>query len=141
MPTEKALEMAVAKGLDLIEVSPLAKPPVCKILDFGTHLYNRKKKEKQQKKAQKQTGTKTIRLSIRTESHDLEVKAKKARSFLGEGHTLKVVVIFKGREITRVELGKEKMATFSEMLSDVATIEQAPKKQGFQMTMMLNPIK
>lgn len=141
MPLEKALERASEKGLDLVEVAPLAKPPVCKIMDFGNHLYNLKKKEKKQKKSAKQTETKTIRLSIRTESHDLEVKARKARKFLESRHPLKVVLIFRGRELAHKDLAIEKMKTFQAMLEDVCTIEQMPKKQGYQMIMILNPLK
>ncbi len=133
--------MAEEQGLDLIEVSPLSKPPVCKILDYGAYLYNQKKKEQAQKKASKKAETKTIRLSIRTESHDLEVKAKQAKKFLEGRHPIKAVVIFKGREITHKELGIDKLNEFAKMLDDVATVEQQPKRQGFQMIMILNPIK
>jgi translation initiation factor IF-3 len=141
MKTEKARERAEKKGLDLVEVSPASNPPVCKIMDYGNYLYDIKKKKKAQKKAQKKTDTKTIRLSIRTESHDLETKAKQARKFAEKGHPLKIVVIFKGREITHKDLGVEKMHEFQKLLEDITTIEQEPKKQGYQMIMTLNPIK
>lgn len=133
--------MAEEKGLDLVEVSPLSRPPVCKIMDFGTYLYSQKKKEKKQKKSQKQTETKTIRLSIRTESHDLEVKAKKARQFLENRSIVKVVVLFRGREMAHGDLGEKQLRQFAQMLEDVAVIEQQPKRQGYQMTMILNPLK
>ena len=135
--------MARAKGknLDLVEVSPLSSPPVCKIMDFGTYLYSQKKKDKKQKKATKQTETKTIRLSIRTEIHDLEVKAKKARKFLEDRNTVKVVVIFRGREMAHGDLAESKMDEFFKLLEDIANIEQEPKRQGYQMTMILNPLK
>ncbi|MBU0577487.1 translation initiation factor IF-3 [Patescibacteria group bacterium] len=139
--TEEALSRAREKGLDLVEVSPLSSPPVCKIIDYGTYLYSQKKKEQKQKRATKQTETKTIRLSIRTESHDLDVKAKKARKFLEDRNTVKVVVIFRGREMAHGDLAESKMNEFFKLLEDIANIEQQPKRQGYQMTMILNPLK
>lgn len=142
--TDQAIAKAQAKGLDLVEVAPSEgsdRPPVCKIMDFGSYLYEQKKKAQKQKKASRQTETKTIRLSIRTGRHDLEVKAKKARQFLEDRHTVKVVVIFKGRELAHKDLGEEKLNEFHRLLADVSTIEQAPKRQGFQMFMTLNPAR
>jgi translation initiation factor IF-3 len=127
--------------LDLVEVAPLARPPVCKIMDFGNYLYSLKKKEKKQRKGAKKTETKTIRLSIRTDKHDIEVKANQARKFLENRHPIKVVLIFKGREISHKDLGVEKMKLFYETIQDACTMEQEPKKQGFQMIMILNPPK
>lgn len=141
MKVEDALARAREEGLDLVEVSPMSSPPVCKIMDFGTYLYSQKKKEKKQKKAQKQTETKTIRLSIRTGAHDLEVKAKQARKFLEERNNLKVVIIFKGREMAHGDLGLAKMKEFHALIEELAKIEQEPKRQGYQMTMILNPTK
>ena len=136
---DAALARAEEQSMDLVEVSPLSSPPVCKIMDYGTYLYDRKKKEQKQKKSQKQTETKTIRLSIRTGKHDLEVKAKQARKFLEGRNTVKVVIIFKGREMAHGDLAETKMDEFYKILEDVSTIEQHPKRQGYQMTMMLNP--
>jgi len=138
---EQAIKRAQEKGSDLVEVSPLNNPPVCKIMDYGTYVYGQRKKEKKQKRLQKQTETKTIRLSIRTGSHDLEVKAKQARKFLEDRNTIKVVIIFKGREIAHGDLAEQKLREFYKYLEDVANIEQQPKQQGYQMTMMLNPSK
>ena len=140
MSKEEALKHAEEKGLDLVEVAPLAKPPVCKIMDYGTYLYTLKKNKKKQKKVKK-TETKTIRLSIRTGVHDMEVKARQARKFLEERNLIKAVVIFKGREITHMALGAQKLKDFYKMLEDISTIEQEPRRQGFQMFMMLNPLK
>jgi len=137
----EGIEIAKKKELDLVEVSPMSSPPVCKIMDYGTYLYSQKKKDKKQKKAQKQTETKTIRLSIRTGIHDMEIKAKQAKKFLDNRSILKVVIIFKGREMAHGDLGYVKMAEFHKMLEDVAVIEQHPKRQGYQMTMIMNPIK
>ncbi|MFH1012435.1 MAG: translation initiation factor IF-3 [Candidatus Peregrinibacteria bacterium] len=141
MDTAVALQRAQEKGMDLVEVSPFSQPPVCKLMDYGSYLYEQKKKAQKQKKASKQTETKTIRLSIRTGIHDLEVKARQARIFLENRHTIKVVVIFKGREMTHGELGEEKMREFQRLLQDVSAIEQEPKRQGYQMVMMLNPLR
>ncbi len=138
---EEALKQAEKKELDLVEVSPLSSPPVCKLMDYGTYLYSQKKKDRKQKKASKQTETKTIRLSIRTESHDLNIKAKKAQKFLEDRNTVKVVVIFRGREMAHGDLAIQKMDEFFKLLEDIATIEQEPKRQGYQMTMILNPLK
>ena len=140
MPTSEALEYAQKQELDLVEVAPLSKPPVCKVMDYGNYLYNLKKKTKNSKKVRK-TETKTIRLSIRTDTHDLEIKAKQARKFLEGRNLIKVALIFKGREITHIDLGEQKMKDFFALLEDIAIIEQAPKKTGFQMIMILNPLK
>jgi translation initiation factor IF-3 len=136
--TEDAIKRAQEKGLDLVEVAPLASPPVCKIMNYGTYLYDLKKKTKKSKKVKK-TETKTIRLSIRTDTHDLETKANQARKFLEGRNLIKVVLIFKGREITHVDLATQKINEFYKLIEDVAVIEQEPRKQGLQMTMMLNP--
>lgn len=141
MTVEEALKRAEEKGLDLVEVAPLANPPVCKVMDFGNYLYNLKKKDKKNRKGVKKTETKAVRLSIRTEKHDLETKAKQARKFLTAGHPLKVVVLFKGREIAHQDLAREKLKAFHELIEDIANIEQQPKKTGYQMIMILNPIK
>lgn len=137
----EGIKLAKERELDLVEVSPMSSPPVCKIMDFGNYLYNQKKKDKKQKKAHKQTETKGVRLSIRTGMHDMEVKAKQARKFLEERHIIKVVIIFKGREMAHGDLGYAKMAEFFKLLEDIAIIEQKPKRQGYQMTMIINPIK
>ena len=127
--------------MDLVEVSPMSSPPVCKIMDYGTHLYKQKKKDKKQKKGHKKTETKTIRLSIRTGVHDLDIKARQAKKFLEGRNIVKVVVLFKGREMAHGDLGFAKMDEFFKLLEDVAVIEQHPKRQGYQMTMIINPIK
>lgn len=140
MPVEEALKKAQERELDLVEVAPLATPPVCKIMDFGNYLYNLKKKEKKQRKRVKKTETKTTRLSIRTEKHDLEVKAKQARKFLEDRNLIKVVLIFRGREMTHQDLAYKKMDEFKAMLEDISAVEQEPKRTGYQMVMILKPI-
>ena len=141
MSVEEALQRAEQKELDLVEVSPFSDPPVCKIMDYGNYLYNLKKKSKKQKKKAKKTEIKTIRLSIRTDKHDLDVKAKQAKKFLENRNLIKVVLIFRGREISHQDLGREKMQTFYQMLEDVCAMEEEPRRQGFQMIMILTPLK
>lgn len=138
--TPDALRRAEEKGMDLVEVAPQARPPVCKIMDYSNYIYSLKKKQKKQKKASK-TEIKTIRLSIRTDKHDMETKAKQAQKFLGERNLVKVVLIFHGREITHPELAIEKMQQICSMVEDVGVIEQKPLTQGRQMIMILKPAK
>jgi translation initiation factor IF-3 len=139
MTVEEGVQKAQAVGLDLVEVAPLATPPVCKIMDFKNYLYNLKKKEKKQRKSAKKTETKTVRLSVGIEQHDMETKARQARSFLEGRDLVKVVLIFHGREITHQDLGIEKLKKFFALLEDIAEMEQPPARQGYQMAMMLVP--
>jgi len=138
-----ALETALARAreleLDLVEVAPNAAPPVCKIMDFGKHLYRQKKQDQKQKKAQKQGEVKGIRLGLRTDTHDLEVKAEKAKEFLKDRNIVKVAMILRGRELGRMDMAREKMAKFKEMLADAGTVEEMPKKQGHNIIMMITP--
>ena len=136
---EKALAMAKERELDLVEVAPNAKPPVCKILDFGKYLYRQKKQEQKQKKSQKQGEVKGIRLSMRTGTHDLEVKAAKAKEFLKDRNLVKVALILRGRELSHIELARDKMKLFAQMLVDAGQMEELPKKQGHNLIMMINP--
>jgi translation initiation factor IF-3 len=139
MTVEEGVQKAQALGLDLVEVAPLASPPVCKVMDFKNYLYNLKKKEKKQKKSSKKTETKTVRLSVGIEQHDMETKARQARGFLEGRDLVKVVLIFHGREITHQDLGLEKLKKFFALLEDIAEMEQPPARQGYQMAMMLVP--
>jgi translation initiation factor IF-3 len=141
LTVEQGIQKAQEQGLDLVEVAPLSNPPVCKIMDFKNYLYSLKKKEKKQKKSVKKTETKTIRLSIGIEQHDMETKARQARGFLEGRDLVKVVLIFHGREITHQDLGIEKLNKFFKLLEDIAKMEQPPTRQGYQMTMMLTPLK
>jgi translation initiation factor IF-3 len=141
MPIEKALSLAQEADTDLVEVSPKATPPVCKIMDYGKHLYKIKKQDQQQRKNTKKTEVKGIRLGISTGEHDLEVKRKKAREFIDERNLVKVVIIFKGRELMHKDLGREKMYQFAKSLEDVADIDSPPKHAGYQTIMVLSPKK
>ncbi len=140
-PLQKALALAEQKSLDLVEVAAGAKPPVCRLMDFGNFLFEQKKKDKAQRKAGKTVQMKGIRFGIRISAHDFDVKLKTTRKFLEKGHPVKAVLLFRGREIVHEELGYEKMKKFAAELSDVSKIDQSPKKQGRQITMMLTPQK
>jgi translation initiation factor IF-3 len=138
---EDARQLAKEKELDLVEVAPTARPPVCKIMDFGKHLYKQKKLAQKQRTKHRKSEVKGIRLSLRTGQHDIDVKIRKARQFLDAGHSLKVALIFKGREISHFDLAVEKMQAFKEELMDVAKVDQEPKKQGYNLFMILSPLK
>ena len=141
MATQDALDKAKGKELDLVEVSPNANPPVCKIMDFGKHQYKQKKIDQKHKKMQKQSEVKGIRVGFRTDTHDMEVKKKRAEKFLKERNIVKVQLIFKGRELAHIDLAKKKLLTFAEMLAEVAQVEEGPKRQGNNLIMILTPLK
>lgn len=133
MSTQDAVRSASDQGMDLIEIVPNSDPPVCKIMDFGKYRYELSKKEKMQKKHQHVTQVKEIRFHPNTDTHDFEFKVRHARAFLEEGDKVKATVVFKGREITYKELGKEMLEKFTERISDIAKVEQFPKMEGRQM--------
>lgn len=141
MPIEKALSLAQEHETDLVEVSPKANPPVCKLMDYGKYLYRLKKQDQQQKKNTKKTEVKGIRIGLSTGEHDLEVKRKQAIKFLKNRNLVKVVIIFKGRQLVHKALGKEKMLEFAESISEYADIDSQPKHSGYQTVMMLSPKK
>lgn len=140
MSLTEALAIAKQKELDLVEVSPLSQPPVCKIMDYGQHSYKQKKIEQKQKQSQKKKSLKSMRLSVRIDTHDLEVKAKNSRKFLEAGNPVKVTLMFRGREMQHMELGFAKMKTFIELLEDVCKPESQPRKQGNQLFVLLAPL-
>lgn len=133
--------MAQERELDLVEVAPLAKPPVCKILDFGKFLYRQNKIEQKHKRSQKKSEMKTIRLSLRIDEHDLDVKANTAKKFFDEGHSVKINLMFKGREIAHQDLGMEKVKKFFERVKDFCDVEAPAKRQGNSINMVLIPSK
>lgn len=139
--TKEAQFMADDKKLDLVKVSPNAKPPVCKILDYGKYKYELAKKEKEAKKKQKVINMKEIRLTPRTDDHDIEVKANNAVKFLSKGDKVKVTVRFRGREMGHTEIGFGVLNKFAEMTSEVSEMEKRPKVEGRNMTMVLTPKK
>lgn len=136
---EKALQLAAEVELDLAEVAPNVSPPVCKILDYGKYQYHQNKIETKHKKMQKKTEVKGIRMGFKTGQHDMEVKAAQARRFLEAGNSIKVALIFRGREAVYRDLAQEKMKKFFESIKDVCNVDSFPKKQGNTLIMILNP--
>lgn len=135
----KAQEIANERKLDLVKIAPSAKPPVCRIMDFGKYKYELAKKEKEAKKNQKVINIKEIRLTPNIEEHDLNVKAKRANDFLKSGDKVKVSVRFRGRELGHTDIGKQVLITFAELTSENGVIEKQPKLEGKNMIMFLNP--
>jgi translation initiation factor IF-3 len=139
LPVEQALARAQDLGMDLVEVSPMAKPPVCKIMDYGKFKYLEKKKQNEAKKKQVVVQLKEVKLRPRTEEHDYDVKLKKVREFLAEANKARITVMFRGREMSHRELGQKVLQRVIEDLRDVAVIESAPRMEGRQMFMILAP--
>jgi translation initiation factor IF-3 len=139
MPIEQALQTAYGQNLDLVEVAPEARPPVCRIMDYGKYRYEQSKKAREARKKQTIIELKEIKLRPKTEEHDFKFKARHAERFLKEGNKAKVTMMFRGREMIRMDRGKALLNRFVEVLKDVAVVEQAPKIEGRNMTMILAP--
>jgi translation initiation factor IF-3 len=138
---KEAIQIAERKGLDLLEIVPNVNPPVCKIIDFGKYKYELQKKEKLQKKNQIVILLKEVRFHPNTDEHDFEFKARHARNFITEGHKVKAVVIFKGREITYQEYGANVIDRLTERLSDIAKVDQPAHMEGKSMIIIYSPDK
>lgn len=138
-PTREALYVAMERGLDLVEVSPDARPPVCRLMDYGKFMYEQSRREREARKAQKQIEVKEIQVRPKTAEHDVGFKLDRARKFLAEGNKIRVRVRFRGREITHADLAVELMQRVAEELADVSTVEQTPRMEGRSMIMMLTP--
>ena len=136
---EEARDLAREANLDLVEVAPNAKPPVCRIMDYGKFSYEFEKKEKEARKRQKKVEIKTIRLTPRTDDFHRDIGVRNARRWLNEGKKVKFMVRFRAREITYPELGQKALQDIAEELSDIAVVEQKPKLEGWRMTLMLAP--
>jgi len=141
MPVRQALELAYQKGLDLVEVAPNADPPVCRIIDFGKFIYERARREREARKAQKTTDVKEIRLRPKTSEHDLSYKMRDARRFLERGDKVRLRVIFRGREIAHMDIAREILMRLAEELKDVGVVEQHPSLDGRTMALVLAPSK
>ncbi|MBD7910097.1 MULTISPECIES: translation initiation factor IF-3 [Clostridium] len=139
--TKEAQNMADEAELDLVMISPGAKPPVCKIMDLGKFIYEQSKKEKEAKKKQKVISIKEVRVSLTIEEHDIEIKAKNARKFLLDGDKVKITVRFRGREMELGHLGLKILENFASKLEDVCIIEKPAKREGRNMTMVVGPKK
>ena len=140
LPLNKAVSIAKEEGLDLIEISPNANPPVCKIMDMGKYKYDLQKKANLAKKNQKVILLKEIKLRPVTEIHDYNFKIKNAKKFINKGDKVKFTVKFKGRAMQHTELGKELMNRIIEEIKDIAKVESQPKFEGKQMVMIIQPI-
>lgn len=141
MPTNDARKIAEDKGLDLVEVAPNAKPPVCKIMDYGKYKYKEQKKEMAAKKKRSETETKELRIRYRTDKGDLQTKLKQARGFIENGDKVKFSMRFKGREAMYVNLGVEKLNEITQALSDIAIIDEQSKMQGNNIYIVYAPDK
>ncbi len=137
MSSKEAYKLAMDAELDLVKISPNAKPPVCKIIDYGKYRYEMARKEKEAKKKQKTIDTKEVRLSPNIESNDLNTKINAARKFIAKGDKVKVTLRFRGREMAHMQNSKHILDDFAEALSDVAVVEKAPKLEGRSMMMFL----
>jgi translation initiation factor IF-3 len=139
--TVKAVEMAQDQGLDLVEISPQAKPPVCKIMDYGKFKYQQTKKKKEAKKHQAVVTLKEVKFRPNTDEHDFNFKVNNIKRFIDEGHKVKVTMVFRGREMMYREKGREVLLKISETVGDKAAREVDPKMEGRQMMMILSTQK
>ncbi len=139
--TSEALAIAKKKNLDLVEVAPNARPPVCRLMDFGKFMYSKSKRERQARKSQVKTGVKEIQLRPKTGEHDILFKVRDARKWLERGSKVKVRVRFRGREVTHPEVARALMKRVADELKEVSVIEQRPAFEGRSMLMILAPAK
>lgn len=139
LPLKKALELALKEELDLVEVAPNADPPVCKIMDYGKFKYQQNKRTQEAKKKQTVIQVKEIKIRPKTDEHDLQVKIRHIKRFLGEKDKAKVTILFRGREIAYADQGTKVLERIKEELKDDAVVEQPPKMEGRNMIMILAP--
>ena len=139
MITRKALELAEEKGLDLVKISPNAKPPVCKLMDYDKHRYEQAKRERELRKNQRVVELKEVQLSATIEENDVLTKAKMARRFLEDGDKVKVSIRFRGRQAKHGDIGLDVMNAFCEMVKDSAAVDRPAKQEGRNMFMILAP--
>ncbi|MBI2743430.1 MAG: translation initiation factor IF-3 [Chlamydiales bacterium] len=139
LPLLEALMRAEEVGLDLVEISASSDPPVCKIIDFGKFRYQQTKKEKESKKSQHQVKVKEIKLKPNTDDHDIQVKLKHAREFIVKGNKVRIVCVFRGREMMHTEFGERAIQRMCEDLSDIAAPESPPKMMGRSLAVILAP--
>ena len=137
MSSKEAMRLAEEAGVDLVKIAPTAKPPVCKIVDYGKFKYEQTRKEKESRKKQKVIDVKEIRLSPNIDTNDLNTKINAARKFLSKGDKVKVTLRFRGREMAHMQNSKHILVGFGESLSDIAVVEKEPRVEGRSMTMFL----
>lgn len=138
-PTREALQMAADANLDLVNVAPTAKPPVCRIMDYGKFRYEQQKREKEARKNQKVVDVKEIRLSATIDEHDFQTKLRNAIKFLKDGDKVKASVRFRGREIAHADIGKKVLERMAAETAEFSNVERAPKLEGRSMIMILSP--
>lgn len=134
-----AIRLAEERGLDLVEVAPNADPPVCRVIDYGKYRYQMSKKAQETRRKQTIIHIKEVKLRPKTEEHDFQFKLKHIRRFLQEGNKAKVNIVFRGREITHSELGRDMLGKVAKGIEDIGVIEQSPKLEGKNMTMVIAP--
>lgn len=139
MPTQKAMELAEERGLDLAKIQPTAKPPVCKLMDYDKYRYEQSRRERENRKNQRVVSLKEVQLSATIEENDILTKAKMATRFLQDGDKVKVVIRFRGRQITHSEIGMKIMTNFAERMQEHCTVERRPLMDGRHMIMILAP--
>jgi translation initiation factor IF-3 len=139
LPTHEALRLAEERGLDLVEISPRAFPPVCRIMDYGKYKYEEAKKKQQARKRASTVETKEIKFRPKTEEHDMAFKVKHVRRFLEEGNKVRLAVVFRGREITHPQTGMAVLNRVVDMCNDIATVEATPNMEGRRMIMVIAP--
>ena len=139
MSAEEALKIAEEKELDLVKISPMAKPPVCKIMDYGKYRFEQAKREKEAKKNQRVMDVKEIRMSPSIGENDLQTKLKAALKFLADGDRVKVSIRFRGREMAHTNLGEQILRDFADKCSELANLDKQPKLEGRNMSMFLSP--
>ena len=137
MSSREALRLAEEAGVDLVKIAPTAKPPVCKIVDYGKFKYEQTRKEKEARKKQRTVEIKEIRLSPNIDTNDLNTKINAARKFIGKGDRVKITLRFRGREMAHMNNSKHILDDFAQALSDIAVVDKAPKVEGRSMTMFL----
>ncbi len=139
LPTREAFKLAEEKQLDLVEIAPQAKPPVCRIMDYGKFKFEQSKREKEARKNQRIINVKEVKLRPNIDDHDFEVKAKNAIRFLKDGDKVKLTIMFRGRQIVHPDLGKNLLLRMAEQVTDLANVERQPKLEGKNMIMILAP--
>ena len=139
MSSRDALALAEERQLDLVKIAPQARPPVCKLMDYGKYRFEQSKKEREFRKNQKVITVKEVRLSATIEDHDIDVKFKNAVKFLKEGNKVKVTIRFRGRQITHSDIGRQVMNEFAERIKEYGTVDKAPQIEGRNMSMFISP--
>ncbi|MGI5921846.1 MAG: translation initiation factor IF-3 [Syntrophomonadaceae bacterium] len=139
VPIKEALAISLERGFDLVEIAPSAKPPVCRLMDYGKFKFEQSKREKEARKKQKVISVKEVKMRPNIEEHDFQTKARNARKFLEAGDKVKFTIMFRGRQITHPEIGEKLSLKLAEQLVDICTVEKPPKVEGKNMVMILVP--